>query len=69
MGRLVLSHPFPYSILVTLLGIRIEVRSLHLVKADTPILVTVFGIKVRLQPKSKVSLSVSMIALQSLRES
>ena len=37
--------------------------------ADTPILVTVFGIKVRLQPKSKVLLSVSMIALQSLRES
>ena len=55
--------------LVTLLGIVIEVKPLHLLKALLPILFTVFGITVFLHPQIRVLLSLSIMALQLLRES
>ena len=55
--------------LVTLLGIVIEVRALQLWNALKPMLVTLLGIIVLLQPVIKVLEDVSIIALQLLRES
>ena len=55
--------------LVTLLGISTEVRLVHQMNAHSPILVTLLGITVFLQPKINVLVAVSIIALQLLRES
>ena len=54
---------------VTLLGISIEVRLLQPEKAYLPMEVTLLGIIVFLQPAINVFVAVSMMALQSLRES
>ena len=55
--------------LVTLSGMVMEVRPLQPEKAWSPMLVTLFGMIVFLQPAIKVFVAVSIIALQSLRES
>lgn len=56
-------------IVVTLLGIVIEDNSRHSLNASSPMAVTLLGISVFLQPATKQLLSVSIIALQLLRES
>ena len=50
--------------LVTLLGMLIDVSPEQLKKADEPMLVTLLGITVFLQPKIKVLEDVSIMALQ-----
>ena len=55
--------------LVTLLGIVMEVKFLQPPKAPFPMLVTLLGIIVFAHPCINVLLLVSMIALQLLRES
>ena len=50
--------------LVTLLGIVIEVRLLQPEKAHCPILVTLLGIAVFLHPRIKEFVAFSIIALQ-----
>ena len=55
--------------LVTLLGIVIEVRPVQPLNAWFPTAVTLLGITVFLQPVIKVLEDVSIIALQLLRES
>ena len=55
--------------LVTLFGIVMEFRPLQPSKASSPIIVTLFGMDVFLQPVIRVLVSVSIIALQLLRES
>ena len=57
------------SILVTLLGIVIEERMFMSEKANASMLVTLFGIIVIEHPAIKELLLVSIIALQSFRES
>ena len=57
------------SILVTPEGMMIEVSSEKLLNALLPILVTVLGIIVLLQPRISVFVAVSMMALQLSRES
>ena len=54
--------------LVTLFGIVTEVRP-HQPKAQSPMLITLFGITVFSHPAISVFVAVSMIALQLLRES
>ena len=58
-----------FPMLVTLSGIVTEVRPLQPWKAEPPMLVTSFGITVFTQPLTNVFVAVSIIALQSLRES
>ena len=58
-----------FSMLVTLLGIVMEVRPVQPEKAKLPIEVMVLGIVEFLHPFIRVLVSVSMIALQLLRES
>ena len=58
----------PLPMFVTVFCIVIDVRPLQPTKAPLPMLVTVFGITVFLQPAMSVLVSVSMIALQLLRE-
>ena len=55
--------------LVTLLGMVTEVRLVQSSKALLPMLVTLLGIMVFLQPTISVFDAVSIIALQLLRES
>ena len=55
--------------LVTLLGIVMEVRLIQCRKVEYPMLVTLFGMSVFLQPVIRVFVFVSIIALQLLRES
>ena len=55
--------------LVTLSGMVILVRLLQPEKAELPILVTLVGIIVFIQPAINVLVLVSMMALQLLRES
>mgnify|MGYP003327605298 CR=1 FL=1 len=55
--------------LVTLLGIVTEVKPLQPEKAESPILVTLLGIVELLQPRIRVFVAVSIIALQLLRQS
>ena len=54
---------------VTLFGIVIEVKPLQYENAEEPIEVTLLGIIVDLQPEIRVLVSLSIIALQSSRES
>ena len=53
--------------IVTLLGMVIEVKLLHPANALSPMLVTLLGMFVFEQPLSKVLVSVSIIALQLFR--
>ena len=55
--------------LVTLLGMMMEVRPVQYAKAISPMLVTLLGMTVFLQPTTNVLLLVSIIALQFSRES
>ena len=55
--------------LVTLLGMVMEVRLLQTAKASDPIFVTLDGIMVFLHPATNVFEAVSIMALQLLRES
>ena len=55
--------------LVTLEGMVTEVRPLQPEKTEEPMLVTVLGMAVFLQPAIRVLLAVSIMALQLLRES
>ncbi len=55
--------------LVTLFGMVMEVSPLQPEKAEMPMLATPLGMVVFLQPATKVFVAVSIIALQSLRES
>ena len=57
------------AILVTLEGIVMEVSPKQSAKAKLPMLFTLLGIVVLLQPNIRVSEEVSMIALQLPRES
>ena len=59
----------PFSILVTLVGISIEVRSEQFPKAPTPIQVTLLGMTEFLHPNINRLVAVSITALQLLRES
>ena len=59
----------PYSILVTEFGMMMEVNPSQSQKADSPILVTVLGIIVLLHPTTSLFVFVTIIALQSSRES
>ena len=55
--------------LVTLLGMVIDVKPLQLEKALSPMLVMLLGMTVFLHPAISVFVSVSIIALQFSRES
>ena len=54
--------------IVTLLGMVMEVRSLHPPKAERPILLTLLGMTVFLHPAISLLLDVSIMALQLFRE-
>ena len=54
---------------VTLSGMVMATRSVHLENASLPMQVTLSGMIVCLQPTIKVLMAVKMIALQSFRES
>ena len=58
-----------FPMLFTLLGISMDVKLEQPLKAELPMLLTLLGIIVFLQPKMRVFVDVSIIALQLLRES